>query len=160
MGIKVTIPAAIEKRLLRMIEFSSVEMAHLPQTRETPGSYSATTARQILALIEDARSRKKVVKGGLSPAEAIRIIRSVLGPSAALPPVQTPAFYASIKKRINFLGLSAEDVERAAIRAKHTYRLPTSVHYIMQTIDRLVGDAVEVREPSAEVTVTTGRDNE
>ncbi len=109
--------------------------------------------------MDDARATKKVKQEGLSPAEAIRIIRGVLGSSAALPPTQTPAFYGFIKKRINFLGLTAEDVERAAIRAKHTYKLPTSVQWIMTTIDRLIDTSDPTAVAPAEVKMVTGRED-
>jgi len=145
-AIKVSITKKAEERLRRMCSLEGFENA------EEHGNFSAMTARQLVAAIDDAVKRKDRVKG-LSPQEAIRIIRAVLGPAAALPPTQTAAFYSFIGKRINFLGLTAEDVEKIAIRAKHTYKLPTSVQWIMTTADRLLGEEVEV-----EVKVSTGRE--
>ena len=75
--------------------------------------------RMLVSLIDEAEARKDVVKG-VAPQEVIRVIRSVLGSSALLPPTVTPAFYSMVKNRVNFLGVTLDDVERAAYRAKQT----------------------------------------
>ncbi len=104
---------------------------------DDPSSEFASVARQLVALMDDAAARRERVRK-LSPHDVVRVIRRVI-PTAILPPNPGPAFYGYVTNRINFLGLTLEDVERAAERARVKYRQPTSVEYIIRTIDRLVG---------------------
>lgn len=43
-----------------------------------------------------------------------------------------------VSRKIGLLGLTSNDVETAALRARNTLRLPTSLYYVFTIMDRLV----------------------
>lgn len=153
MATRITITKPLEERLRRMAA----------EEPEALGTYSATTARQLLAKVEDGQRSKEMAKK-FSSHSAVALAKRVLGLSAVSPMTFTPAFYSLVKRKIELLGLTEDDVERAAARAKQTLRQPFSLLYFFQCIDRLlvpnqppeVGVLGEVSEPT-EQKVTTGR---
>jgi hypothetical protein len=118
-------------------------------------------ARQVVAAADDARLRQKRSEG-LNPNAVVNIIRSVLGSAAVLPPNweggrNRAPLLALIKNRVSFLGVDEEDIERAALRAKQTWRLPVSVEWVVKRLDQLLAPEPEVSPDNGNEEVYTGR---
>ncbi len=132
-----------------------------------PGNYSATTARLLLSRIADAESLRER-RRGLKPQEAVSIVRSILGSAATLPVNCDGQFWGRISRSITSNGLTAEDVERLAERAKAgAVRLPIGVHYLLSIAGKVLKPErnglmlAEVSEEEGEgtVEVKTGRED-
>lgn len=114
-------------------------------------------ARQLIARIDDARNRK-ALKEGLSPWEALSIIKRV-HPMVVVPPDPGPTL-GKLKQKIALLGLTDELVERAALRAKTELRVPLAINYFITQLDVLIAEREEVETVEADdVRVITGRDD-
>lgn len=117
------------------------------------------TARQLIARIDDARSRKEV-KSGLSPYQFVAIARRAC-PSLVTPPELTPALLGRIKQKVLLLGITDEAVEHAATRARHEMRQPLWLTAFVNAIEGLLGEKPETETdggPSDDgTTVVIGR---
>jgi hypothetical protein len=151
-AVKVSITAALEGKLRAILDDeSSITKRGV-----------ASVVRQLVALVDDAKERaEKKPPGGLNPHHVINAIRGVLGSHAILPPNPSGAFYSWIKHRTNFLGVTLEDIEKAAIQVRDTWRLPATVENIVKRLDTLVHKSNEAGHaplPAEEnVTIVTGR---
>jgi hypothetical protein len=104
----------------------------------------SSTARKLVAQLDDARSRKAKAQG-INPNHVVNIIRGVLGNAAILPPNWDTGkgrgpLLSLIKYRVQFLGVDEADIERAAARAKATWRLPVSVEWVVKKLDTLLSE--------------------
>jgi hypothetical protein len=154
MAVKISVPIALEKKIRDLVESGPV-MEH-----------AATTVRQLIALLDDAhdkRTRKAENSGGLDPKDVIKTIKSVLGGKAYCPPNPGVAFYGFIKKRTQFLNVSIQDIEQAAVHVRSHWKLPTSVEWIIRRLDQIL----EEKDRSEEIVpdgerleweLVTGRD--
>jgi hypothetical protein len=125
----------------------------------------ATTLRQLIALVDDAKQKvADKPKGGLNPHHVIAAIRGVLGARMVLPPNPGGAFYSFIKTRTNFLGVTLDDVERAAIAARDGWKGLIQVESVVRKMDTLLASPeadgtphAEAEESEPEWQIVTGR---
>jgi hypothetical protein len=147
-AVKITIPMALEKKLREIAEDTD------------PGNPFPTLARKLVARIDDARKGVEK-KGNIAPIEVVNILRAA-APGGVLPlPPKPGPLMAFIKARVLFLGLEAEDVEKAAKRAAKEWRKPISIEWFIKRIQELLTDPVE-GDPNGvtrtEPVVVTGRE--
>lgn len=100
--------------------------------------------RKLVALMDDAGVTAKRV-ATMSPMTVVSIIRRVMGTQVRLTPAlargdvraATPLL-SFIKNRVAMLGLTEEEVELAAERALRTMQLPTSIEWVVKSLDKLL----------------------
>lgn len=143
MATKITITKALEEKIREAANDTD------------PGSTFPTLARQLVARIDDARRQKEVVTGLTAPA-AVKIIRDVVGARCLpLPPNPTPLM-SYLKARILFLGLEADDVERAARNAAQRWKGPVSIEWVFKKIQELMTEDGPAPQPSEAAVLTRG----
>lgn len=140
---KITITNAMEKTLREVASDTD------------PGNPLATVARQLLARIDDAKSKGEIAKGSIRPIEVVNILREVVGTGVLPLPPNAGPLLAFIKTRVLFLGLDAETVEKAARRARDTWKRPISPEWFVKKIEELLQDPEESR--GAEEVTVVGR---
>lgn len=148
---RITITKAIEEKLRVLAEQGG------PEGRLVGEKYidaARGIARQLVARIDDARTRKEA-KEGLNPYAAISIVKRVC-PTAILPPDIGPLL-GMFKKKILLLGLTEEHIETAAERAKRRYRHPMAMTFFVSRIDELVGEEPEATDGIEATSVNDGR---
>lgn len=146
MAIKITVTKAIEEKLRAAADDCS------------PGNAFASLARQLVGRIDDARNRKATAEKKLGAHAILNVMRGVLGTSLILPPMISSGFRSWVANRVAMLGMTLEDVERAAERAKRVYRHPMTAEWVVKTFDRLCAPEDQVtQDRDGELRFVTGR---
>lgn len=82
-------------------------------------------------------------KRGISVAAAVEVIKLALGPRTVLPPNPTAAWFAPLSHRLAALGVTVDDVRRAAEAAGRRWNGLIKAESVIRQCDVLLSDAPE-----------------